>query len=427
MVVDDTDWPKTMNIFETENEFGVGVVKSWASILDDNTREAAEAISRVTVVEGHVALMPDAHFGYGPPVGTVMRTKNAIIPYAVGVDIGCGMIAAETNLEREQFKGHEGRILGAIRDAIPSGVGKSHTKVGARTLGHYTAFLADNGLAPGHDSDFVLASAMQKRHANESHVKRELLEKMPKQFGTLGAGNHFVEVTETSAGQVWLVLHSGSRGVGNVLATAHAKIAKRYISETYPPGYLEDNDFAWFDRATGAFAAYVADMLWAQKYAYASRGAMMSELIDLISAELGEEVGVQTTINCHHNYAEEVEPDVWLTRKGAINAEKGRMGIIPGSMGAATYIVKGRGCVEALNTAPHGAGRIRSRGAAKRELNIGAFKVQMAGRTWQDRDAEKLLDEAPDAYKDIEVIMEDSRDLVAPQVKLSQFINMKGL
>ncbi len=414
-----------MNIFETDNEFGKGTVKSWASILDDNTREAAEKVSRVPVVDGHMALMPDAHFGYGPPVGTAMKTRGAIIPYAVGVDIGCGMIAVETNLERGAFKGLEGKVLGAIRNAIPSGVGKGHTleTQAARD------FVVEHGLPPGIDSFEVLIAAKAKRHADSLALVAELKAKILSQFGTLGAGNHFVEVCETMDGRVWFVLHSGSRGVGNVLATAHAKLAKEYIAATRVNGidYLEDKNFAYFRRGTAGFNAYVADMLWAQRYAYASREAMMSELYVVVHEAVAKKLVFSTTINCHHNYAEEIEPGVWLTRKGAINAEVGRLGIIPGSMGAATYIVKGKGCAEALNTAPHGAGRIRSRGVAKRELDVDDFKTQMAGKTWQDRDAEGLLDEAPDAYKDIETVMEDSRDLVAPQVKLSQFINMKGL
>ncbi len=411
-----------MDIFETENEFGVGVVKSWASILDGNTREAAEAISRVPVVEGHVALMPDAHFGYGPPVGTVMKTKNAIIPYAVGADIGCGMIAAETNLERGDFKGLEGKVLGATRDAIPSGVGKSHD----RPILAAHKFIDEHGPPPGLMNEHVMRAAMRSRHGDTMYaITQELVTKVHTQFGTLGAGNHFVEVCEDGAGQVWFVLHSGSRGIGNVLATAHAKLAEQSCERARVE--LEDKNFSFFAKGSPSFDAYIADMLWAQRYAMANREAMMDALFFLIQPMLKKVVHFTTTINCHHNYAEEVEPGVWLTRKGAINAEKGRMGIIPGSMGAATYIVKGKGCVKALNTAPHGAGRIRSRGAAKRELNIGAFKVQMAGRTWQDRDAEKLLDEAPGAYKPIETVMEDSRDLVAPQVKLSQFVNYKGV
>ncbi len=410
-----------MDVFETESKFGKGTVKSWASILDDNTREAAEKVSRVPVVDGHVALMPDAHFGYGPPVGTAMRTRYAIIPYAVGVDIGCGMIAVETNLERKAFKGLEGRILGAIREAIPSGVGKGH---GAETL-VAKEFVAAHGLPRGLTNEAVMEAALMKRHYGLADIRQELTAKILSQFATLGAGNHFVEVCETGDGRVWFVLHSGSRGVGNVLATAHGKLAKASALNGGVP--LEDKDFAWFCTGTASFDAYVADMLWAQKYAMASRAAMMNELQGQIALTLDKPVDVVTTINCHHNYAEEVEPGLWLTRKGAINAEEGTMGVIPGSMGAATYIVKGKGCAEALNTAPHGAGRVKSRGAARRELDPDVFKDQMAGKTWQDRDADKLLDEAPDAYKNIEVIMEDSRDLVAPQAKLSQFINYKGL
>ena len=413
-----------LKTFKTENEFGKGIVKSWASILDDNTREKAEETSRVDVVEGHVALMPDAHFGYGPPVGTAMKTRDAIIPYSVGVDIGCGMIAAEISLSRNDFRGLEGKVLGAIRDAIPSGVGQGRS----RELASWTLFKMKHSVPPGLDNEAVMEAALQKRHqGNVKQVKSNLAYKASRQFGTLGAGNHFVEVCETDNGRVWLVLHSGSRGIGNVLATAHAKRAKGLHVARYGVDKLEDKDFAWFPKGTEGFHAYIADMLWAQRYAMANREAMMNELQGQIAIVLDEKVSVETVINCHHNYAEEVEEGVWLTRKGAINAEKGRMGVIPGSMGATTHIVKGLGCEEALNTAPHGAGRIRSRGAAKRELDVGAFKAQMKGKTWQDRDAESLLDEAPGAYKPIEVVMEDSRDLVASVAMLSQFINYKGL
>lgn len=413
-----------MKIFETNNDFGSGTVLSWASILDDNTRKKAEQISRIPVVEGPVVLMPDAHFGYGPPVGTAMKTRGAIIPSAVGVDIGCGMIAVETNLERKQFEGLEGPIHGAIRDAIPSGVGTSHD----RTTLAAKNFLVVEGLPPGLEKAEVMAAALQKRHGdNINAIKLELKSKVSKQFGTLGAGNHFVEIAETDTGRVWMVLHSGSRGVGNVLATAHAKRAKVYVAAMFESDYLEDKDFSWFSKGTEGFDAYVADMLWAQRYAYANREAMMNELYMLVHAAVDEKMELSTIINCHHNYAEEVEPGVWLTRKGAINAEAGVMGVIPGNMGADTYIVKGKGNVAALNTSPHGAGRVKSRGAAKRELDIDVFKEQMKGKTWQDRDASKLLDEAPDAYKPIETVMDDSDDLVLPVTKLSQFINMKGL
>lgn len=409
-----------MKTYYTANSKGFGTVMSWASILDDNALAKAEQISRVAVIKGHVALMPDAHFGYGPPVGTAIRTKDAIIPCAVGVDIGCGMMAAKLSLKRSDLDGLEGRILRDIRDSIPSGVGRGHD----RTTEVSENFIREHGYPPGLENLDVMSAAMMKRHNAPSMVSFELSSKIHRQFGTLGAGNHFVEVCEDKDEVVWLVLHSGSRGVGNVLATAHAKLASASALRGGVP--LEDPNFAWFCRGTMSFDAYISDMLWAQKYAYANRQAMMNELLQIIVNATWKNPTGQV-INCHHNYAEEVEKGVWLTRKGAINAEVGRMGIIPGSMGASTYIVKGLGCEEALNTAPHGAGRIRSRGAAKRELDVKSFKAQMEGKTWLDRDAEKLIDEAPDAYKDLEIVMQDSADLVVPQVKLEAFINYKGL
>ena len=390
-----------MDRYETENEYGRGVVLSWASLLDDNCREQAEKVSRIPILDGHLALMPDAHFGFGPPVGSALRTRGAVMPYAVGVDIGCGMIAVETDLERGALAGLEGRILGNIRRLIPSGVGTSHqSPTEASAL-----FFAQYGPPPGADGQ-----------------KMEAVGRI--QFGTLGAGNHFVEVCETPEGQVWLVLHSGSRGVGNRLAVMHLRRAKEFAERQGIA--LEDRDFAYVTAGSTEFEAYIADMLWAQRYAYRQREAMM----DALGVALAQEVGAFSTgawINCHHNYAEEVEPGVWLTRKGAIDASPGKMGIIPGSMGAATYIVRGKGNPDSYNTSPHGAGRILGRSVAKRTLDLDAFKGQMAGKTWLDRDAAALLDEAPSAYKPIETVIADSESLIEPVTILSQFINYKGL
>ena len=408
-----------MDIFKTKNEFGSGVVKSWASILDTKTREQAEKVSRVPILEGYMALMPDAHFGYGPPVGSVIKTRGAVMPYAVGVDIGCGIIAMKTRTERGKLAGAEGKILGQIRDRIPSGVGTRHDE----PIPAAQDFIDQHGWAPGLDNVAVMGAAMNKRHRSEGEVRDELAKKITLQFGTLGAGNHFVEVCEDKEGMVWLLLHSGSRGIGNVLATAHVKRAKALCENVA----LEDRDFAYVYAESELFHEYIADMLWAQQYAYSQREAMMDRLKVAVEAATGTEISVEETVNCHHNYAEEIEPGLWLTRKGAINAEKGRLGIIPGSMGAETHIVMGKGCEEAYNTAPHGAGRVLARGAARRNLNLEDFKQQMAGRTWLDRDAEKLLDEAPQAYKPIAQIMEDSADLVETVAVLNQFVNYKGL
>ncbi len=411
-----------VDVWATHNGHGDGLVISWASIIDENTRKQAEAMSRCSVVEGHLALMPDAHFGYGPPVGTAMKTKNAIIPYAVGVDIGCGMIALRTDLERGEFtKSIEGLIHGALRESIPSGVGINHPA----PTDDAVRFFELSGTPPGLENVHVLGAAMQKRHNNDGEVRDWLTDKARVQFGTLGAGNHFVEVCESEDGAVWFVLHSGSRGIGNVLATAHSKLAKASCERARVT--LEDKDFAYFAIGSPSYDDYVADMLWCQNYAFEQRTAMMRQLLEVVESTVKRTVRFQVPINCHHNYAEEIEPGLWLTRKGAINAEDGHMGVIPGNMGAATYIVRGRGCDEALNTSPHGAGRVMSRGAARRELDVEKFKKQMADKTWQDRDAEKLIDEAPDAYKPIEVVIEDSKDLVDVETVMSQFINYKGI
>jgi tRNA-splicing ligase RtcB len=392
-----------IQVFESENEFGHGVVKSWASLLDENCRAQAEAISRVPIMEGHLALMPDAHFGFGPPVGSALRTRDAVMPYAVGVDIGCGMIACRTDMPRERLAGLERRILGRIRELIPSGVARSHDKPTPASA----RFFEEHGPPPGAD----LA-----RKGPASIVQTARI-----QFGTLGAGNHFVEVCEDRDGVVWLLLHSGSRGVGNQLATLH--VTSAHLASRTP---LESREFAWFERGEAGFDGYLADMLWCQRYAFDQREAMMDALCVAVEREAGS-FAIEAKINCHHNYAEEIEPGLWLTRKGAIDASAGKLGIIPGSMGAATYIVRGLGDAESYNTSPHGAGRLLGRNVARKTLDVEAFKAQMAGRAWLDRDAEKLLDEAPGAYKPIETVIADSEGLIEPVAVLSQFINYKGL
>lgn len=394
----------------TENEYGKGVVKSWASIIDDPTRDQATQMSRAPIIVGHLALMADAHFGYGPPVGSALKTRDAVMPYAVGVDIGCGMIAVETDLTRDQLRGVEGKILGHVRELIPSGVGTSHKQ----PLPQASRFVDDNGYPEGlAEAPFI-------------HQAKDMRKKALVQFGTLGAGNHFVEVCEEKNGRVWLVLHSGSRGVGNMLATGHFNVAKDFCKVRGIK--LENRELSYLPIGTHEAESYLQDMLWAQHYAYAQREAMMDSLMQAIERELGSEWNEVQRINCHHNYAEQqLESGIWITRKGAIDASEGKMGIIPGSMGAATYIVRGKGNEEAYNTSPHGAGRILGRNQARKTLDEKAFREQMAGKTWLDRNARKLIDEAPSAYKPIEQVIADSADLIEPVTVLSQFINYKGL
>ncbi len=243
------------------------------------------------------------------------------------------------------------------------------------------------------------------------------------QFGTLGSGNHFVELAEDLDGDVWIIVHSGSRGVGHPLAMNHIKIAIAYCQEHKLE--VEHPDLSYFAEGTPQFDEYIADMLWAQSFAWAQRLEMIYQAEKALEAET--DFAVTEMVHCHHNYSERQTDGTWLSRKGAINAEAGRMGIIPGSMGAETHIVEGLGNPESYCSAPHGAGRLLSRGGAKRTLDIEEFKSQMEGVTWDDRNAKELLDEAPFAYKPIAAVMEDARDLVRTQTILKQFINYKGL
>lgn len=375
-----------------------GRVLSWASIIEDKTREQAEMISRSEIVDGHVALMPDAHFGLGACVGSAIVTKGGILPSAVGVDIGCGMIAVETSVRRDQVDTKTARtMLGRIRKLIPAG------RQGHETTGEdWSRFHAAHGDAPGADE--------------------RVLKRVAHQFGTLGSGNHFAEFSEDRSGFVWAVVHSGSRGPGNMLANKHIDIARDFVEREGID--VEHRDLAYLLEGTPEFDAYIADMLWAQVYAFEQRASMMNRMLEILAEEVSFDAGRR--INCHHNYS--VQQDgKWLSRKGAIAADTDDFGVIPGSMGAATYIVKGKGNADSYCTAPHGAGRMMARGAARRELDLGEFKSQMGDRTWMDRDAEALLDEAPSAYKPIEQVMRDAEPLVETVEVLSQFVNYKGL
>ena len=378
------------------HESGGQVVRSWASILDARTLEQALMTARCDAMAGPLALMPDAHLGAGSTVGSVLLT-HGIIPAAVGVDIGCGVSAFKTSIKRHEIKDETARrILERIRATIPSGVGRGHTRASE---------LAD---------EFV-------KWRGWPSIKEE--DRILSQFGTLGAGNHFAEVSEDLDGFVWVLVHSGSRGTGNLIAQHHINVAKALGTK------VENPALSYFTPGSAELKDYVSDMLWAQDYAYYQREAMVEALYAAVVENVGDPSTVtkEEVIYCHHNYSEEVESGVWLSRKGAINAVSDVMGIIPGSMGAATHIVKGKGNADAHNSAPHGAGRMMSRTAARSRLDLSEFKAQMVGKVWDDRNAKALLDEAPLAYKPIETVMEDSKDLVETVTVLKAFINYKGL
>jgi RNA-splicing ligase RtcB len=375
---------------------------SWASDIEPETIRQAEKTARLPIVAGHVALMPDAHIGIGATVGSVIPTNGAVIPSAVGVDIGCGMVAAELDVTEDQLPDTLEPLLSRIESAIPAGVGRGHDNI-ARN--------ADRWLY-AHQPATILVSQQATKAA--------------KQFGTLGSGNHFFELCIDERGRCWVVLHSGSRGIGNQLAQSHMGKARRLAKQAMVT--LEDPDLAYFVQGTAEFDLYIADMLWAQDYARANRDQMMDNAMREVFAFLG--FGRETLrINCHHNFT---QPEVhhgrklWITRKGAIKADRGDLGVIPGSMGTRSYIVSGKGNPASWLSCSHGAGRRHSRTQAKKLWTADDLATQMAGKTWLSGRAEALVDEIPSAYKDIDQVMADQADLVEILHTLRQVLNYKG-
>ena len=381
-------------------------LKVWADDLDQKTMQQARRTSRLPIVQGHVALMADAHLGLGATVGSVVPTEGAVIPACVGVDIGCGMAAVLTDLTAGDLPDDLAPLLGRIADVVPAGVGRGHES-----------------------SDWNAARpALQWLQANRprTELTGKLEKKAYTQLGTLGSGNHFVEVSLDEDDRVWLVLHSGSRGIGNILAQSHIAEAKS-VAKRLEIG-LEDPDLAYLLEGTAEFDHYIADLRFAQAYARVNRDTMLDaslhELFRFVAK--GRE---RERVNCHHNYTEQETHfgrEVWVTRKGAISARAGELGIIPGSMGTDTYIVEGRGNPDAYMSSPHGAGRRMSRTQARRELDATSLANAMADRTWLADKAERLVDEHPDAYKDIGNVMRLSADLVSVQHRLRAVLNYKG-
>lgn len=355
----------------------------------------------------HLAVMPDTHYGKGSTVGTVLATKGAVIPAAVGVDIGCGMIAVKTSLVKEDL-GDLDKLLHSIERSIPMSAGRFNQKI---------------------------TESAQKRiddlRATPGIETADLLSKnWPEQLGTLGGGNHFVEVCLDTEGTVWLTLHSGSRGVGNKIGNHYIGVAQK-IHEALGTE-LPDKDLAWLPEGTEEFNDYIRDLRWAQKFAMHNRDEMMDRLIKDVKFQVfGEAVNHEEIevdrINSHHNFTQienHFGEDVWVTRKGAIKADVGFRMMIPGSMGTRSYIVSGLGNPESFNSAPHGAGRRFSRGRARKEFTMVDFDKAMEGIAHRRTDI--LLDEIPGAYKDIDEVMENAKPLVKIEATLKQILNAKG-
>ncbi|WP_127505506.1 RtcB family protein [Actinoplanes solisilvae] len=378
---------------------------NWASLLEDQTRAQAEKASRLPFIFPHIALMPDAHLGKGATVGSVIPTMGAIIPAAVGVDIGCGMAAVRTQYHRDDLKPGLAKLRTAIENAVPLSAGVYNTSVtdtAHKRIEQLTAKAEKAGFEPGH-------------YAGNWEL----------QLGTLGSGNHFIEVTADENGQVWLFLHSGSRGVGNKIATHHIKVAQAAMKRWWID--LPDPDLAYLAEGTDEFWTYIKQLRWAQDFALANRDEMMDRVVDCFADYVGGDVRELERVQCHHNYTEQETHfgrKVWLSRKGAINAEKGRAGLIPGSMGDASYVVVGKGNQVALNSSPHGAGRQLSRSKARQTFTRDQLREAMKGIEYRDTDA--FLDEIPGAYKPIDVVMQDADDLVEVRHTLRQIVNVKG-
>jgi tRNA-splicing ligase RtcB (3'-phosphate/5'-hydroxy nucleic acid ligase) len=375
-------------------------------------REAQNQIlntARMPFVFRHIAVMPDCHYGKGATVGTVLPTKEAIIPAAVGVDIGCGMIAVRTPLRRSDIP-DVAAVRAGIERRVPMSAGKNNVKLTAtvservKTLEHLAT--VTRATPDQYDKNWRLA------------------------LGTLGGGNHFIELAEDSDQAVWVTLHSGSRGVGNKIGNHYIKVAQELCKNKRIE--LPDRDLAYIPEEHPAFAAYIRDLNWAQQFALHNRNEMMDRVLTEMSFSIYGEDGHQSDIevqriNSHHNFTQKEHhfgENIWVTRKGAIKATKESWAMIPGSMGTRSYIVVGKENPMSFHSAPHGAGRRYSRTKARSLFSMDDLSRAMEGIEY--RHSKVLLDEIPGAYKDIDQVMDNAKDLVEVKYILKQFVNVKG-
>lgn len=379
--------------------------------IEPEAMEQIKNISEMPFLYRHVAVMPDCHCGKGATVGTVIATKGAIIPAAVGVDIGCGMIAVKTTLKREHL-GDLSSIRHSIERSIPMSAGKFNNKITASAQGRIEEL-----------------QHMSIGHCGSDTFYDKFSNNWRESLGTLGGGNHFIEVCLDETDTVWVTLHSGSRGVGNQIGNHYIKEAQKLMKEMFIE--LKDPDLAYIPESNPLFNDYIRDLRWAQHFALLNREEMMDRVLKDISFAVFKEDGHQKNfeierINCHNNFTQieqHMGANVWVTRKGAIQAKKGMKGMIPGSMGSRSYIVSGLECVPAFHSAPHGAGRRFSRTKARQQFTMADFDKAMEGI--EHRRTDILLDEIPGAYKDIDEVMENAKELVKIEHTIKQIINVK--
>jgi tRNA-splicing ligase RtcB len=385
-------------------------VKVYTGEIEAAARAQLVNISKLPVVHHHVAAMPDVHLGIGATVGSVIPTKSAIIPAAVGVDIGCGMIATRLSLTASELDEKSlQKVFAQISRDVPVGFGQ-HNDRAARS---HAAKRFQKGLR----RILERHSGIEKRIGKNSNWVHQL--------GTLGGGNHFIEVCVDEAQRVWAMLHSGSRGIGNAIGSYFIELAKKDAERNQLQ--LPDRDLAYFPEGAKHFDDYVEAVGWAQDYARANRAEMMDLVLEAMRRHLPSFEATDEAVNCHHNYVEREHhygADVWLTRKGAIRARRGELGIIPGSMGARSYIVRGTGSAESFQSCAHGAGRRMSRNAAQKAFSIEDLRSQTEGVIC--RKDKGVIDEIPGAYKNIDEVMANQSDLVEVVHTLKQVLCVKG-
>jgi len=385
-------------------------VKIYTNEAEASAMQQLYNMAQLPFIHSHLAAMPDVHAGKGATVGSVIPTKGAIIPAAVGVDIGCGMNAIRLSINANDLPDNMRAIRSAIEEAVPVGYNMhKYDRARESTI---------RALAGGLDS-------IIRKHKKIYSMQKKPYQTWIRQIGTLGGGNHFIELCLDENQDVWVMLHSGSRGIGNVIGQYFIALAKKDMGQHIVN--LPDKDLAYFTQGAKYFDDYVEAVEWGQDYAMANRREMMHFILNTLRKKLRKFGITKEAINCHHNYVSREHhfgEDVFVTRKGAISAKEGELGIIPGSMGAKSFIVKGKGNPQSFCSCSHGAGRKMSRSAAKRQFDIDDVSQQTKGV--ECRKDKGVIDEIPAAYKDIDQVMEHQSDLVEVVHTLKQIVCVKG-
>ncbi len=404
--------------------YGGVPIKGWTRgvPLEEQALDQLANVARMPFVFKHLAAMPDLHLGMGACVGSVIPTDGAVIPAATGADIGCGMMAVRTELTRDDVDEDEEDLYRLTKVAVPTG---RSDQGGPRDVGGWDGFLFNGGRVPVEVERAWLGLNASYENIAAAHPALTRA-KTVVHLGTLGTGNHFIEFAEDEEKRVWVVIHSGSRGIGARIGGYFTGLAKERCKQWYVD--LPDPNLAYFPRGTKEYGEYLNAMNWAQKFAWTNRELMMERALGVLEYVAGKALGESKVVHCHHNYAAEEKhfgKKILVTRKGAINAAPGVAGIIPGSMGDRSFIVEGKGNREAFMSASHGAGRVMSRTQAKKEITVAAHEWATSG-VYCDKTAE-VLDESPAAYKDIEAVMTAQDSLIEVKHTLKAFVNVKGV